>query len=574
MRHLAAFAWSLLLLSSSFAGTKTWDGKQDTQAIEVTVVYFVPADRQPLPDWRERVDYFCRRIELFHAREFQNQSVLKANVHTEPFVSRLTTAELRQGDANAIYFRTMEETDRSVEFAKNTSTAFPILLVLSDINWRPLDDFYRLRPQDGTFVFEGNYHRGQHFPGAAAGGARASYLAERGVGWGLVSADGWRVPYRGSDCVIYHEGCGHTVGLPHPEPGNGSVMSLGQYEGWLSESWLDKDQKLRLGWKEENASPEPQMELFSRFRAVPEPQVPQPGQQVQLALDWPNDAVVKTLRVRFQTSLDGPWIEVPQTWDEATPKTALLGVFDRATPVSYRIDTAVQGGATAELWGYFQVRQDPDRCPQPLCLSPDLIVAGDGSDSPLPIASLPDKEIDLLQIIQPDACWTAGDWTKPDGQLLSPKRYGARLQLPYSPPDEYRLLLVVEPLDEPNGLILGQRLGGQRFVTLFNYATPNAVLSAIENVDGRNVGNETTFAGRLFRQNRISQVIVTVRKRAVTMSVDGRTIVHWTGAPDRLSLSEYWTTPDQAALFIGAYDCRYRFHRISLEPLAGEGERR
>jgi hypothetical protein len=57
MKHVLVTAVALLVSSVCNAGTKTWDGKYDTQNIEVTVVYFVPAGRRPLTDWRDRVDY-------------------------------------------------------------------------------------------------------------------------------------------------------------------------------------------------------------------------------------------------------------------------------------------------------------------------------------------------------------------------------------------------------------------------------------------------------------------------------------------------------------------------------------
>lgn len=537
------------------------------------MVYFTPRDRRPLADWRERVDYFCRRIEQFHDREFGSQSALKTIVHPEPFVSEATTAELRRGDGDFIFFKTLRETDARLKFAQGERAAYPILLVLSEINWRPLDDFYRLHPRNGQLVFEGNYNSGEHFPGAESGGARATYLADRGVGWGLVSADGWRVPYRGSDCVVYHEGVGHTVGLPHPEPGNGSVMSLGQYQGWISESWLDKEQKSRMKWQPEKADESPQIQLFSHFRALPKPQVPRPGEAVSLTLDWPEKAEVKSLRVRYQTSVDGPWIDIPQRWEGAAPTKADLGKFDRATPISYRVDTELKNGATAELWGYFQVRQQPSVPPQPYALSPDLIAPAAEDATTAKIDKLPKEEIDLLEMTDPKTEWTSGEWTKADGKLVGPKQFGARLELPYSPPQEYRLVLVVEPLDEPNGLILGNRSGERRFATLFNYKPQEAGLSAIEDIDGKNVGNETTFQGNLFKKGRTSQVIVTVRTRRITMAVDGRTIVDWSGTADHLSLSEYWKTPSDSALFLGCYDCRYRFHRITLEPITGTGKK-
>lgn len=580
------FAITFLLSGiSNLSATNTWDDAYDTSRIEVTVVYFVPSDRRPLSDWRQRVDYYTNRIEQFHEREFQSQSRLTTLVHPVPFISDLSTNQLRVGDANQIYYRTLSEVDQRLKFAPSTNearkerNAFPILLVLSEINWRPLDDFFRVKSTENGYVFEGNYNGGQHFPGATSGGARALYNPQRGIGWGLVSADGWRVPYRGSDCVVYHEGCGHTVGLPHPEPGNGSVMSMGQYRGWINESWLDKEQKTRLGWVPKEVALNPQLEFFSKFRAIPSPLVPQPGQRVRLNLDLPRDAEVELLRVQLQTSLTGPWIEVPQQWQERAPGFADLGTFDRPTPVSYRVKVTLKNGETQELWGYFQVRSDAKKPPLPDpidAMALDFLQTRRAKND-TGEGKVPEHEIDLLAMASPkregeeaekkDVSWSLGDWSWSDGVLTSPKRFGARLQLPYSPPDEYRLTVVLEPLDEPNGLLLGNVSGGNQFATLFSYRTPNGYANAIENIDGRNVGNESTERGAVFTRGRVSQVVVTVKKTGVSMMVDGRRLINWQGNPASLSLSEYWATPDTKAMFLGAYDCRYRFYRVTLEPL-------
>ena len=348
-----------LIADAATAGTQTWDGRHSIDRIAVTMVYFVPSDRTPLPDWRERVDYFRGRIEQFHAREFQGQSQLSVHVPDEPFVSEWTTIQLRDGDGDAIFFKTLREVDERLQFGRDEE-AFPILLVLSDINWRPLDDFYRLKPGEAGPEFEGNFSGGEHFPGAKSGGARATYLAEARKGWGLVSADGWRVPYRGSDCVVYHEGCGHTVGLPHPEPGNGSVMSLGQYRGWISESWLDRDQKARLGWTPPETEPDLSGDLFTHFRALPDPKAPQPDEEVSLHFDWPRGAEVGEMQVRVQTDPFGPWMDCRVVIEDGAVSRVSMGAFDRPTPVSYRVDVKFTDGQTAELWGYFQVRRRPD----------------------------------------------------------------------------------------------------------------------------------------------------------------------------------------------------------------------
>ncbi|NQV24393.1 MAG: hypothetical protein HQ518_08500 [Rhodopirellula sp.] len=554
------------------AELKTWDGLHSISNIDVTVAYFVPRDRQALPDWKDRVRYFAKRIEQFHAREFQGQSTLKATVLEEPFKSARTTEQLRAGDANFIFFQTLREVDQELQFGRDKNGAFPILLVLSEINWRPLDDFFRVSPQNGLLKFEGQIIEGRHFPGAKSGGARATYLADRGVGWGLVSADGWRVPYCGTDCVIYHEGVGHPIGLPHPEPQNSSVMSLAQYRGWLSESSVDESQKKRLGWKHPDNDFDRTSDLFSSFAAVPSPLTPEPDEPVNLKLTWPKNAKVAVVKVQIQTELLGPWIKVtsPNTAvvSDAIVQEIALGMFDRPTPVSYRVDATLKNGETVELWGYFQVREPGDKSLLPQIKAVELSTEEQGD------TALPTESIDLLPMIDVGKDAVAGKWIKADGFVESPKQFGARIEIPFEPPAEYELTVIATPLDEPNGLVLGQLLDGHRFLTLVNYAaSKNNPASALENIDGRNVGsNATTMLLELLQKNRPSQIIVTVRKDSVVVQCDGRKIIDWRGKPEQLSLGDYWNTPNANSLFLGAYDCRYRFSRVSLVALSGTGK--
>jgi hypothetical protein len=74
-------------------------------------------------------------------------------------------------------------------------------------------------------------------------------------------------------------------------------------------------------------------------------------------------------------------------------------------------------------------------------------------------------------------------------------------------------------------------------------------------------------------QNRLSQIICTVKKDSVTVTCDGQELINWRGDSKRLSLSDYWKTPHDNSLFLGAYDCRYRIHRVTLTPLSGAGKR-
>ena len=572
---IAALAVGIAAPQPAAGQLKTWDGKHRVDAIEVTMVYFVPKDAVPLPDWRERLNYYAHRIERFHARELDGQSVLKAKVIESPFYSTLSTSELRRGDANAIFFRTLGEVDSTLKFSQGERGSFPILLVLSEINWRPLDDFYRVKRDGESWQFEGNYHRGRHFPGAESGGARATYLADRGVGWGLVSGDGWRVPYSGTDCVVFHEGVGHSIGLPHNEPADGAVMSLGQYNGWINQAWLDEAQKKRLGWVAPD-KPAPRDDLFSRFTALPEPLVPKPNDEVQLNVALSVGSKLKSCRLRIQTSLRGPWLDIP-TSVNVTARSGFelsLGKFDRATPVSYRLEVELEDGQREELWGYFQVRESPDRFPVPaesFSLAPRSTDVASSATTPSPSGG----SIDLLAPFRDPKAIASnsvlGEWDFDGHILTSPKMFGARIELSMKEPlpEAYELVVIAEPLDEPNGLILGQHMSRNRFLTLINFRVGGErIVSALENIDGQNFdGGPTTVEGAQLKMNQLSQIVVRVQKSLVTVDCDGRSLIRWTGDTKRLTLSDYWATKHADNLFLGVYDCRYRFHRVTLTPL-------
>jgi len=574
VRSLLLFIWLFCFPNAVlWAQLKTWDGRYSIDQIEVTMVYFVPKDRQPIFDWKERLEYYAQRIEKFHEREFQGQSKLTVKVRPEVFESRYSTEQLRVGDANQIYFKTMEEVDKALEFGRATDKVFPILLVMSEINWRPLDDFFRVRPKDGKLEFEGNYNQGRHFPGAESGGARAVYWDNVGKGWGLVSADGWRVPYSGSDCVVYHEGVGHTIGLPHTDDANPSVMSLGQYYGWINESYVDPTQKRKLGWKPQEFEKDT---LFSKFTAIPSPAVPKPNEKVQLQCTWPEKVALSSLTVEVQIRFGAPWVLVKEYVESElanTPELIDLGTFDRPSPVSYRVRVKAKDESQAELFGYFQVRESENQFPSPdAVISADLqnVAERENGLSGKAASSMSyrfEKEIDVLQQLPKDLVAVSGEWVWKDGLVESPKAYGARIELPVDVPEEYQMVYVVEPLDDPNGLTLGQQLDKNRFLVLLNYRIENSHLNAIENIDGQNVGNATTVDRALLVKNRISQVIVTVRKNGARVEVDGQPVIDWKGEGKDLSLSEYWDTPNKNRLFIGAYDCRYRIHRITLRAL-------
>ncbi len=176
--------------------------------------------------------------------------------------------------------------------------------------------------------------------------------------------------------------------------------------------------------------------------------------------------------------------------------------------------------------------------------------------------------VDLLALVDVKRDAVAGQWTLQNRRLDSPKYFGARIELPYQSPDEYRLAVIAQPLDEPNALVLGLRLGRHRFMANLNYTTPDGTFSQLEHAGGAAAAMNK---GAVFKKGRPSQVICTIRKGVVQVSVDGRDVIAWRGDSEKLSLTDYWNTPNQNALFLGAYDCRYRIYSATLKPLSGIG---
>jgi len=215
---------------------------------------------------------------------------------------------------------------------------------------------------------------------------------------------------------------------------------------------------------------------------------------------------------------------------------------------------------------------DPTHLPE---LSPFLPPATQDASRSQPVAQPRwDEAIELLELIDVNRDRVMGVWRLTDGKLESDKQFGTRIEIPYQPPDEYVLHAIAEPLDDPNTLILGQRVGGNRFQVMLhcNYG-PDAAANALEDIDGQNFVHSDFVRRDLFRKGRPSSVVCVVRSGHVTVTCDGRELISWRGDTARLGPNDYWTTPHENALFLGTHGCRFRISRVSLTPITGTGKR-
>ena len=285
-----------------------------------------------LTDWRDRVDYYTRRIEKFHARESNGKSKLNIKVHPEPLVVQKSSDELRGNDANQAFFnstnaardalkwpgegrrlpdRPRPERDQPAKVRRFTST-----------------DRRRQADARGEPLAED----GRHFPARNRAGRGPITTPPKGHGVGLVNAHGWRVPYSGSDCVIYHEGVGHAIGLPHPEPGDDSVMCFAQYHFWINETWVIPSRRRPSAGATAPRRPLPDHSAAttSSPRSRPcKPPSSRSGSAGGPGIRLAENGEARTIKVRIQTDLREDWRTIPNDLKGELPATLSIGAFDK-----------------------------------------------------------------------------------------------------------------------------------------------------------------------------------------------------------------------------------------------------
>lgn len=344
-----------------------YGGDDCIERIDLVAVYYLTSEREPLPDWRERIEPMLRRCAAFHRREMTGRSTLEYRLLAEPFVSSATHGGLPQDDVNRFFWRLVNEVWESgvIEFRED---CFPIVLVMADINFSPgYDDWTRVCDGEGCFLAPPHDDcaghvtgSGEDRPGSRSGGARSVYWPERGIGLGLVTADGWRVPLKGSDCVVYHEGIGHAIGLPHPDPIDDSVMGMAQYRYFLNETWLNQDQKEAMGWRPQDLDYD---NLFSQFSISHDPPAPRAGEAVTIQAHLPAGFEVERIQAEVQTDLWSLFRGLGEARVREMDEGGAIYEWDAPARgldegLAYRIRVETVCGQQEELWSYFKVREE------------------------------------------------------------------------------------------------------------------------------------------------------------------------------------------------------------------------
>ena len=175
--------------------------------------------------------------------------------------------------------------------------------------------------------------------------------------------------------------------------------------------------------------------------------------------------------------------------------------------------------------------------------------------------------IDLLKAANPAKHSTKGKWEFEGKALVSASSGQSILELPHAVPDEYTLKLQVERTAGSDALGIGLVLADRRCLVVLDAGPNIGYVSGLELIDRKPcANNETTRKGAIFKNGVSSDVHCHVRRDAISVTVDGKTIIDYKGKWGRLTLGDFWKTPNRA-LFVGAQATSYRISKIELTPL-------
>jgi tRNA A-37 threonylcarbamoyl transferase component Bud32 len=179
-----------------------------------------------------------------------------------------------------------------------------------------------------------------------------------------------------------------------------------------------------------------------------------------------------------------------------------------------------------------------------------------------------DGSVDLLSLVDVTADAVEGDWYSDARGLVSEPGQHVRLQLPYIPPDEYDLRVVVERKEGSDGIAFGLARGDAQWTVYVDKYPTEGWQSGFELLDN---GDSPVVRGQQIPIGRPVTFDFKVREDGFTVLKDGDRFIEWKGDRNRLRNFARWEMPNSRTLFLGQWSSRTRFRSVTLTPVTGRG---
>jgi hypothetical protein len=183
------------------------------------------------------------------------------------------------------------------------------------------------------------------------------------------------------------------------------------------------------------------------------------------------------------------------------------------------------------------------------------------------------ESVDLLKLIK-----LPGDAVRADASFIG--RYlvcngpdWGRIHVPYAPPEEYDVTVVLERLTVGGHILVGLAGGGKQTMAIFD-GYNNSEFTGLDQIDGKPFFmNETTFKGKVIGVGKRVVIQIAVRKNKTTATVGGKKIIDFKGSPTRWNLVPQYGMPNSNTMAIGSWGGKFVVSVMTLTPVSGPGKK-
>jgi hypothetical protein len=171
--------------------------------------------------------------------------------------------------------------------------------------------------------------------------------------------------------------------------------------------------------------------------------------------------------------------------------------------------------------------------------------------------------IDLLKLIDVKQHTVSGEWAFEGTTLVAPAQPSvARLQVPFTPPEEYELEITTKREAGASAFVIGLVAGREK---LFQVALDVAGQSYLEANGKSGLTPGHPYLGNLLPLGKMVPIVCTVRKNAVAVTCDGVRIILWSGDATTLLANPDWAVPAKNRLYLGG--AGFHTSKMVLRPL-------
>ncbi len=178
--------------------------------------------------------------------------------------------------------------------------------------------------------------------------------------------------------------------------------------------------------------------------------------------------------------------------------------------------------------------------------------------------------INLMPLIDLEQDCMEGQWTRENGTLVSDATKGARVRIPFQPPEEYDMRVSFSRLEGERHAALILSKSGQAFT--WQLGKLHNTIFAFLHVFNPNGKNPTiTRVSNALENNRRHTTVVTVRNHGFAGYLDGKLITQWKTDYKDVSMEKVFSLIDNRLLGVGSFESPTKFYSVELLEITGKG---